>query len=60
MHTTESKQPVTFTGEPHDWSVFTPKGVVKKGNAKADLESFFNAQVALVASYLSGKVEDKW
>ena len=60
MHTTADKKPVTFTGESFDWSIFNPKGVIKKETAKADLEKYFNAQVALVASYLQGKVDDKW
>ena len=60
MHTTADNKPVTFTAGSFDWSIFSPKGVVKKESAKADLEKYFNGQVALIANYLQGKVEDKW
>ena len=61
MHHIDNNMSLYFTGEGSNWMIYNKNGVLKRSNAKTDIENYFNAEIKVLKEYLEGKSDqDNW
>jgi hypothetical protein len=62
MHAPNGGYKVVFTGGPFDgYPIYNKKGELKRPETKTEIETFFNAQINLIAEFLKGSAnQDNW